>query len=79
MPFDTPAPESTTTDRASTPLDLEALEAAHAALRAQDLALDLTRGKPSPDQLALSDRLDGILAGAYRHDGTDLRLSLIHI
>ena len=73
MPFDTPAPESTTTDRASTPLDLEALEAAHAALRAQDLALDLTRGKPSPDQLALSDRLDGILAGAYRHDGTDLR------
>ena len=64
MPLDTPSPDRATEDRATADLDLESLEAAHAALRAQDLSLDLTRGKPSPDQLALSDRLDGILAGA---------------
>ena len=29
------------------------------------LKLDLTRGKPSSDQLALSESLDGILAGDY--------------
>lgn len=38
------------------------------------IALDLTRGKPAPDQLALSDALDGILAGNFRAaDGTDCR------
>ena len=38
------------------------------------LALDLTRGKPSAQQLDLSDSLDGILAGNYRAaDGTDCR------
>ncbi len=38
------------------------------------LKLDLTRGKPGPDQLSLSDGLDGILHGNYRDSsGTDLR------
>jgi DNA-binding transcriptional MocR family regulator len=43
-------------------------------LKAQKLTLDLTRGKPAADQLALSDALDGCLAGDYRaSDGTDVR------
>ena len=42
--------------------------------RAAGLQLDLTRGKPGTGQLALSDALDGILAGNYRDSaGTDLR------
>jgi aspartate/methionine/tyrosine aminotransferase len=40
----------------------------------EGLSLDLTRGKPSGEQLDLSDSLDGILAGRYiDNDGTDLR------
>ncbi len=54
-------------------LDLPALEDAHRALVDRGLALDLTRGKPSPDQLALSDALDGILDGRYRREDGDLR------
>lgn len=38
------------------------------------LQLDLTRGKPSTAQVALSDSLDGLLQGDYRAaDGTDTR------
>lgn len=41
---------------------------------AQNLNLDLTRGKPSADQLSLSDALDGLLNGNYiAADGTDTR------
>jgi DNA-binding transcriptional MocR family regulator len=44
------------------------------ALAAKKLNLDLTRGKPSAAQVALSDALDGILHGNYRAaDGTDAR------
>lgn len=51
-----------------------ALEAEYAAIQAEGLNLDLTRGKPSTEQLALSDRLDGILDGDFKAaDGTDLR------
>jgi len=43
-------------------------------LQQQHLDLDLTRGKPSPAQLDLSQDLDGILKGNYRDSsGTDLR------
>ena len=53
---------------------LTQLEAQYEALRSHGLALDLTRGKPSTEQVALSDALDGILAGNYRAaDGTDVR------
>ena len=38
------------------------------------LNLDLTRGKPSADQLSLSDELDGILKGDFKDgSGTDVR------
>ena len=67
---------TTTRDR----FDLETLRsrereltAAHEGFRSAGLALDLTRGKPSPAQLALSDDLDranGPLAAA---DGADVR------
>lgn len=50
------------------------LSAEHQAFKDQSLNLDLTRGKPSAEQLALSDSLDGILKGDYRcEDGTDSR------
>lgn len=44
------------------------------ALKGAGLALNLTRGKPSPEQLALSDPLDAAVAGDYHsEDGTDVR------
>ena len=53
---------------------LAALEQQYEQLRHHKLALDLTRGKPSTEQVALSDALDGILEGDYRAaDGTDTR------
>lgn len=62
----------------ATPDQLRALESALAdqyqSFQAAGLSLDLTRGKPNADQLALSDALDGILQGQYRDStGTDLR------
>lgn len=50
------------------------LAADYEAIRAQKLNLDLTRGKPSAEQLSLSDDLDGLLKGNYTAaDGTDTR------
>ena len=50
------------------------LSTQYANFQAQQLKLDLTRGKPSAEQLSLSDALDGILAGNYiSEDGTDCR------
>ena len=51
-----------------------ALNARLDQLKAAGLSLDLTRGKPSVDQLDLSNELDGILRGDFRlKDGTDAR------
>jgi DNA-binding transcriptional MocR family regulator len=57
---------------------LEALEAdladAHRRSCEQGRRLDLTRGKPAPDQLDLSAPMDGILGGDHRAaDGSDVR------
>ena len=50
------------------------LEARYQQLKDASLSLDLTRGKPSPTQLSLSDKLDGILQGNYcAQDGSDVR------
>jgi len=50
------------------------LSAEYARLKDVGLQLDLTRGKPSPEQLALSDGLDSVLGGEYvLDDGTDVR------
>ncbi|MBK8186951.1 MAG: aminotransferase class I/II-fold pyridoxal phosphate-dependent enzyme [Cellvibrio sp.] len=50
------------------------LSAAYESIKAKKLNLDLTRGKPSSEQLDLSDALDGILQGNYTAaDGTDTR------
>ena len=54
--------------------NLAALEQQYDQLKSLELALDLTRGKPSTEQVALSDALDGILQGDYgAADGTDTR------
>ncbi|WP_111643213.1 aminotransferase class I/II-fold pyridoxal phosphate-dependent enzyme [Marinimicrobium alkaliphilum] len=50
------------------------LAADYQAIVDKKLSLDLTRGKPSAEQLSLSDALDGILKGDYKAaDGTDSR------
>ena len=50
------------------------LETRYGSLRGANLSLDLTRGKPGRDQVALSIALDGILDGDYlTADGTDVR------
>ena len=52
----------------------ESLTDRYEDLRKAGLQLDLTRGKPSAEQLSLSDALDGIMANNYRDEaGTDLR------
>ncbi len=43
----------------------QSLTADYNAVKPQGLSLDLTRGKPSEEQVALSDALDGILQGNY--------------
>ncbi|NJN50624.1 MAG: aminotransferase [Gammaproteobacteria bacterium] len=51
-----------------------ALRARLDQLRAQGLKLDLTRGKPGADQLALSNGLESAIGGDFRaSDGTDVR------
>lgn len=45
------------------------LSAEYEAALAKNLNLDLTRGKPSAEQLSLANSLDGILAGNYNTPG----------
>ncbi|MDH3995268.1 MAG: aminotransferase class I/II-fold pyridoxal phosphate-dependent enzyme, partial [Gammaproteobacteria bacterium] len=53
---------------------LAGLQERYKQLRGLDLALDLTRGKPCTEQVALSNALDGILEGHYLSEGgTDVR------
>jgi DNA-binding transcriptional MocR family regulator len=54
---------------------LAAVRAAYEELRARNLRLDLTRGKPSPEQLDLSDALLTVLqpGDVLAADGTDCR------
>ncbi len=52
----------------------QVLSQQYAEYKQAKLNLDLTRGKPSIEQVALSDALDGILKGDYRlADGSDSR------
>lgn len=61
-------------DKASlTQLHTQLLDEKNQFLQA-GLSLDLTRGKPSSDQLSLSDAMDGILNGNYKTaSGVDVR------
>jgi DNA-binding transcriptional MocR family regulator len=55
-------------------LQLETLREQYQALQSLSLALDLTRGKPNSEQLALSNALDGMLEGKFLSaNGTDAR------
>ncbi len=51
----------------------DSLSSEYEAIKAKGLSLDLTRGKPSAEQLSLSDGLDGILKGDYTASGVDVR------
>ena len=61
----------------ATPEQLQQLEQQFAAeyqqLKDQNLSLDLTRGKPSAEQLDLSNALDGILDGEFKVSKEDTR------
>ncbi|MEK9871060.1 MAG: aminotransferase, partial [Gammaproteobacteria bacterium] len=53
---------------------LAELQSAYDTYVDAELKLDLTRGKPSPQQLDLANDLDGILGGFYLlQDGSDVR------
>lgn len=53
---------------------LNQLQDQYTQVKAKNLSLDLTRGKPGSQQVALSDALDGILGGDFASaDGTDVR------
>jgi len=55
-------------------MNANALQAEYDRLKNQGLNLNLTRGKPSTEQVALADALDGILDGDYAAaDGSDTR------
>ena len=65
--------------------ELQKAKEEYASYQRQNLNLNLTRGKPSPSQLDLSNDLLKEMDGYLLEDGTDARnygildLSLIHI
>ena len=52
---------------------MEDLKEQYDSLCKEKNVIDLTRGKPSPEQLNLSEELDGILDGNFILDGIDIR------
>ena len=48
-------------------------QAQYDEFKKQGLILDMSRGKPSPEQLDLSNALLGAMDGYKAHDGTDTR------
>ena len=54
-------------------LTIQEVEELYEKLKSKDFQLDLTRGKPSSEQLDLSNDLDTSLSGEYIHEGVDTR------
>ena len=54
-------------------LSTENLQTLYTQYQSKQLALDLTRGKPSAKQLNLADRIDGILESSFVASNTDTR------
>ena len=54
-------------------LTFQEAEELYQMLKSKGFQLDLTRGKPSSDQLDLSSDLDTALSGEYIHEGIDTR------
>lgn len=77
MSSTTASPTDRTPLTERTPEELETFlgeqRTAYAALQAQGLGLDLTRGKPSAEQLDLSDALMTLPHGTRDADGVDVR------
>lgn len=61
------------TTAANNPVDATGAQAAYAAFKQQGLALDMSRGKPAPEQLDLCNALLDALPGYAAADGTDCR------
>ena len=61
------------TQAADKSVDAVAAQAAYAAFKQQGLALDMSRGKPAPEQLDLCNALLDGLPGFAAADGTDCR------
>ena len=54
-------------------LTIQEVEELYQKLKSKGFQLDLTRGKPSSEQLDLSNDLDSSLSGEYIHEGVDTR------
>ena len=54
-------------------LSVQEAEEHYQELKSKGFHLDLTRGKPSSEQLNLSAELENVLAGDFDQDGIDIR------
>lgn len=74
MNANAPIPKLSTLETAELKALFDSKKSLYESYKAQKTNLDLTRGKPSAEQLSLSDDLDGILQGNYTSDdGVDTR------